>query len=209
MKRLQAYGVLMLDEFKKDELTGETRYWWGNKQAFQVGAKYIDAFGVKNLDLQGEFNQVRPFMYQFRDTTGAYTHALQPLAHPIGGNLREILAVVRYAPIERLYFHGRINLWKQGLDSAGYNFGSNPNGNYNSISNGGGRIREDNFPMFSGMPATGINGAIMVSYEVAENMFLDMNLNIRSYNETDKETVNTTMFSLGFRWNMFRKDYDY
>jgi hypothetical protein len=209
MKRLQLYGQLMLDEFKKDELVGETRYWWGNKQAFQLGAKYVDAFGIGNLDLQLEFNQVRPFMYQFRDTTGAYTHAMQPLAHPIGGNLREILGVARYQPMERLYLLFRANWWKQGLDSAGYNFGSNPNANYNGVGSGGTRLRNDNYPMFAGMPATGLNAALTASYELAENMFLEGNFNYRSYNETDKPKANTSMFTLGFRWNMFRKDYDY
>lgn len=209
LKRLQAYGVLMLDEFVKDELVGQTRYWWGNKQAFQLGAKYIDAFGVKNLDLQAEMNQVRPFMYQFRDTSGAYTHAFQPLAHPLGGNLREVVGVVRWQPMERLYFHGRFIWWKQGLDSAGLNFGSNPNEDYSKLGSGGTRPRDDNFPMFCGMPSTGINAALMASYELAENMFVDLNLNMRSFQETQKEKVTTSLFSLGFRWNMFRRDYDY
>lgn len=209
LKKLQVYGVLMLDEFKKDELVGESRYWWGNKQAYQVGAKYVDAFGIANLDLQAEFNQVRPFMYQFRDTTGAYTHALQPLAHPMGGNLREILGVARFQPTPRLYLHARLNLWKQGLDSAGYNFGANPNELYNSVSNGGTRPRDDNFPMLSGMPASGVNAAFTASYELIENMFFDLNASFRSFDEQDKPKVNTSVFTLGFRWNMFRKDYDY
>ncbi|HSK14341.1 MAG TPA: hypothetical protein VK907_14065, partial [Phnomibacter sp.] len=80
LKTVQLYGQLMFDEFKKDELIGATRKWWGNKQAYQLGVKYVDAFGVKNLDLQAEYDQIRPFMYQFRDTAGAYTQALQPLA---------------------------------------------------------------------------------------------------------------------------------
>jgi hypothetical protein len=209
MKRLQFYGQLMLDEFKKDELVGETRYWWGNKQGWQLGAKYVDAFGVPNLDLQAEFNQIRPFMYQFRDTTGAYTQNLQPLAHAMGANLREILGVVRYQPLERLYLFGRLNWWKQGLDSAGYNFGANPNTLYSNVVNGGTRLRDDNYPMFSGKPATGVNALLTASYEAAENLFLEGSFGYRSYNETDKPTTRNTMFSLGFRWNMFRKDYDY
>ncbi len=209
LKKIQVYGQLMFDEFKKDELVGEGRYWWGNKQAFQLGAKYVDAFGVANLDLQAEFNQVRPFMYQFRDTTGAYTHALQPLAHPLGGNLREVTGIMRYQPIPRLYVFGRINAWKQGLDSAGYNFGSNPNQLYNKVGNGGTRLRDDNYPMFSGMPAEGLNGSLTASYEVLENLFVEGNASFRSYSETAKPKVNTTVFSLGFRWNMFRRDYDY
>lgn len=209
LKKLQLYGQLMLDEFKKDELVGEKSYWWGNKQAFQLGAKYVDAFGVKNLDLQAEFNQVRPFMYQFRDTAGAYTHALQPLAHPLGGNLRELTGIVRFQPIPRLYLYARMNVWKQGLDSAGYNFGSDPNEIYNKVGNGGTRLRDDNYPMFAGSPAEGLNGSFTASYEVMENFFIEGNAAFRTFRETDKPTLNTSSFSFGFRWNMFRRDYDY
>lgn len=127
----------------------------------------------------------------------------------MGANLREVIGVLRYQPIPRLYLHARINWWKQGLDSAGYNFGSNPNVSYNNISGGGTRPRDDNFPMFSGMPVNGLNAAFTASYEVMENMFLDLNAAVRNYDEADKPKVNTTTFSLGFRWNMFRKDYDY
>lgn len=209
LKKMQVYGQLMFDELKIDELVGENSYWWGNKQAYQLGAKYLDAFGVKNLDLQAEFNQVRPFMYQFRDTVAAYTHALQPLAHPMGGNLREITGMVRFQPTPKLYFYGRLNVWKQGLDSAGYNFGSNPNELYNKVGTGGTRLRDDNYPMLSGMPADGLNGSLTVSYELFENFFTEGNGTFRSYQETDKTKVNTTAFSFGFRWNMFRRDYDY
>ncbi len=203
LKKLQLYGVLMLDEFKQEELFGDKSYWWGNKQAYQLGAKYVDAFGIPNLDLQAEFNQIRPFMFQFKDSSAAYTHAFQPLAHPMGANLREVIGVVRYQPVPRLYLHGRVNWWKQGLDSAGLNFGANPNELYTT------RPREDNFPMFSGMPVTGLNAALTASYEVIENMFIDVNAGMRSYVETDKPKINTTTISLGLRWNMFRKDYDY
>jgi len=47
----QVYGQLILDEFKLSELTSNKR-WWANKFGYQVGAKYIDAFKIKNLDLQ-------------------------------------------------------------------------------------------------------------------------------------------------------------
>ena len=209
LKKVQVYGQLMLDEFKKDELVGESRYWWGNKQAFQLGAKYVDAFGVANLDLQVEYNQVRPFMYQFRDTVAAYTHALQRLAHPLGGNLREMTGILKFQPTPKLYLYGRLNVWKQGLDSAGYNFGSNPNELYTSVSQGGTRLRDDNYPMLSGLPADGMNGSLTASYEIIENLFAEGNASFRSFKETDKAKVNTTAFSFGFRWNMFRRDYDY
>ncbi len=203
LKKVQVYAQLMLDEFKKDEALSTGDYWWGNKQGYQVGAKYVDALGVKNLDLQAEYNQVRPFMYQYKDTVGAYTHALQPLAHPIGGNLREAIGIIRYQPMNRLYIFARLNFWKQGLDSAGINFGSDPNIDYET------RPRENYFPMLAGMPATGFNSALQVSYELGENMFVEGGFMFRNYEETNKPVLNTTQFSLGFRWNMFRRDYDY
>lgn len=208
-KRGQVYAQLMIDEFKKDELVGARRNWWGNKQAIQLGAKYIDAFGIANLDLQAEVNQIRPFMYQFRDTAGAYTHALQPLAHPMGGNLREVIGLLRYQPMNRLYIFGRVNYWKQGLDSAGFNFGSDPNVDYSNVSQGGTRPREAFFPMFAGKPAQGINAALHVSYELKENLFAEIGGMYRVFDAADKPKVTTVMLQAGIRWNMFRRDYDY
>ncbi len=208
-KKVQLYGQLMIDEFVKDEAIGNPRHWWGNKQGYQVGAKYVDAFGIHNLDLQLEYNQVRPFTYQFRDTTGAYTNFAQPLGHSMGANLRETIGIIRFQPMNRLYLFARLNLWKQGLDSAGYNFGANPNELYTSVASGGTRLRGDNYPMLAGMPAQGINGAFTASYELKENLFVDFNAMLRNYKETNKDAVNTTTVSLGIRWNMYRKDYDY
>lgn len=208
-RKAQLYGQLMLDEFVKDEVIGSKRNWWGNKQGFQLGVKYVDAFGINNLDLQAEMNQVRPFMYQFRDTTGSYAHYNQPLAHPMGANLREFIGIVRYQPTNKLYFFARVNYWKQGLDSAGYNFGYNPNTLYSSTGQGGLRLRSDNYPLFTGMPATGLNAAITASYELKENLFVEAQAQYRSYKETNKDKLNTSLLTIGVRWNMFRKDYDY
>ncbi len=208
-KKAQFYAQLMLDEFKKDELVGTREFWWANKQAFQFGVKYVDAFGISNLDLQAEFNQIRPFMYQFRDTAGSYAHALQPLAHPLGGNLREMVGVLRYQPLPKLYIDGRVQYWKQGLDSAGFNFGSNPNDNYNRVGQGGERLRENGYPLFSGQPAQGLNLALNVSYELKENLFAELGGMYRVYDENNKAKVTTSTVSLGIRWNMFRREYDY
>jgi len=208
-KKAQFYAQLMLDEFKKDELVGTREFWWANKQAFQLGVKYVDAFGIPNLDLQAEINQIRPFMYQFRDTAGAYAHALQPLAHPIGGNLREIVGLIRYQPFPKLYLDSRLQYWKQGMDSAGFNFGSDPNEDYSGIGQGGTRPRENGFRLFSGQPAQGLNLSLHVSYELKENLFVEAGGMYRVYDENNKPKVTTSMVSLGIRWNMFRREYDY
>ncbi len=100
--------------------------------ASRVGAKYIDAFGIKNLDLQLEHNRVRPFTYSHFDSVANYTHYNQPMAHPLMANFKEVVAIARYQPLAemdgrgaRSYFISRE--WIQVHQS----FGSNiflPNG---------------------------------------------------------------------------------
>ncbi|MFK7899797.1 MAG: hypothetical protein AB8B61_03460, partial [Cyclobacteriaceae bacterium] len=61
-KQFSLYGQLVLDELVvKEVLAGNG--WWGNKQSGQIGMKYINSFGIDGLDLQGEVNIVRPYMY--------------------------------------------------------------------------------------------------------------------------------------------------
>ena len=51
LRRFQLYGQLVLDEFKLDEIKGTNGDgWWANKYGVQIGGKYIDAFGLQNLD---------------------------------------------------------------------------------------------------------------------------------------------------------------
>ncbi|MDX5438094.1 MAG: hypothetical protein LPK03_12910, partial [Pontibacter sp.] len=99
--RVQLYGQVLLDEFVLDQVKSGNG-WWGNKFGGQIGAKYIDAFGISNLDLQGEVNAIRPYTYQYEDEFSNFQHYRQPLAHPIGANLVELVGIVRYQPIPRL-----------------------------------------------------------------------------------------------------------
>src|SRR6266487_4495601 len=46
-KTFQLYGQLVIDEFVLSEIK-KNRGWWANKWGMQFGAKYIDAFGIKN-----------------------------------------------------------------------------------------------------------------------------------------------------------------
>src|SRR6185369_7292398 len=76
-KSFQFYGQFCLDEFLLSEIK-KNRGWWANKWGIQIGAKYVDAFGIKNLDLQLEHNRVRPFTYSHTDSVANYTHYNQP-----------------------------------------------------------------------------------------------------------------------------------
>ena len=56
--KVQLYGQLLLDEFQLKQLKSNTG-WWANKYGIQLGAKYVDALGINNLDLQAEINRGR------------------------------------------------------------------------------------------------------------------------------------------------------
>ena len=202
-KTAQVYGQVMLDEFLLSEVFGD-RNWWGNKQGIQLGAKWIDALTIPNLDLQAEFNNVRPFMYQFRNHTGNYTHYGQPLAHPLGANFREMIGVLNYRPLPSWNVNARINYWNQGTDSLGANFGLDPNENYNT------RLRSYYYPMFAGGKMRGINGSLTIGYEPFQDAIVELNVSGRRIEPAgNAEARNNLVFSLGFRMNMYRRDFDF
>ena len=199
----QVYGQLLLDEFILSQITKSTGY-WANKYALQLGIKYVDAFNINNLDLQGEMNFARPFTYSHNDTIANYTHYNQPLAHPLGGNFREFIGIAKYQPKAKIYFYGRMIYYVQGLDSLGMNFGSNPMENYVT------RPRDYGFKIGSGYRASCFNTSFTASYEVKENLFLEATALFRTYKIRElSSTNNTSMLSVGIRWNIARRDYDY
>jgi hypothetical protein len=209
-KQVQVYGQVMMQAFNGEKQSGSD--FWGNRHGFQAGAKYIDAFGLKNLDLQAEFNQIRPFTYSSPENAGSWTNYRVNMAHPLGSNFREYVGTLRYQPFKRLYIFGRVNYWQQGRDSATFNFGSNPRFDNSLLEPfpGGRRLRDNGYPMFAGTSVQGLNTAITFSYEIKENLFLDANNMYRLFKNSRVATPeNTNIFTLGIRWNMFRRDYDY
>jgi hypothetical protein len=200
----QVYGQFILDEFKLSEIRSRTG-WWANKFGLQIGGKYIDAFDIKNLDLQGEINITRPFTYAHYNSVGNYTHYNQPLAHPLGSDFLEIIGVVRYQPVPKLNFTGKLIFFNRGVDSVGQNLGNNI---FLLTTT---RARDYGFTIPSGIKATGVNLSVLGSYEWKENLFIDGSLMLRSVNTPLKTDVDNSMFmiSLGIRANMFRREYDY
>lgn len=94
-KKLKFYTQFVLDEFYLKEIK-LSRGWWANKQGIQAGLKYINAFNVKNLFFQCEFNAVRPYTYSHGSIQQNYSHFNQPLAHPFGANFYEGVAILSY-----------------------------------------------------------------------------------------------------------------
>jgi hypothetical protein len=90
------YMQLVLDEFKLEEMKAMDG-WWANKQAFQLGLRKFNLFGIENLHAFAEYNYVRPFMYSHFSVLQSYGHFNQPLAHPLGANLMEGLAGITWS----------------------------------------------------------------------------------------------------------------
>ncbi len=204
--KIQVYGQLMLDEFLLSEIKNN-RGWWANKWGLQFGAKYIDAFGIPNLDLQLEHNRVRPFTYSHRDSVANYTHYNQPLAHPLGANFREWIAIARFQPAPKWQITGKLIAYTQGRDSSDRSFGSN--------------IFYPNVPPFrqadfgyeigSGWKTSVFIGSFLVSYEWRENLFFELSALVRKQ-ETKTAPIlsgNTSVISFGLRWNMHRREFDF
>jgi len=202
-KTIQLYSQLTLDEFKLSEVTGG-KGWWANKFGVQLGAKYIDAFKIKNLDLQAEYNVVRPYTYSHSDSVANYTHYNQPLAHPFGANFREVIAIARYQPAPRWTASARLILWQQGVDSGSVNYGGNIFKSYLT------RPYDYGFRIPSGVRATGVNAQLLLTYEFKENVYLDAAMMIRQYRaDAINISRDSNLFTLGFRMNVFRREYDY
>jgi hypothetical protein len=203
----QFYGQLLINEFILNQVVHYSRGYWANKQGLQLGLKYINAFSVKNFDLQFETNIVRPFTYSHDDTVSNYSHYNQPLAHPLGANFYEFIAIARYQPAFKWNLEGKVIYYKQGLDSAGVNFGGNIFENYTT------RPRDYNFSIGSGIPATCINVSGLVSYQWKENLFLELSAMYRKYSVNDPthtySSTSSATFTAGVRINIFRRQYDY
>ena len=201
--KLQFYGQFLLDEFILKEVKNNPTS-WVNKFGIQAGVKYVDAFGVNNLDVQVETNWVRPFTYSHNDTIANYTHYNQPLAHPLGANFNELITIVNYQPAPRWYIYARAIYYQQGLDSNGINFGGNIFRDYRT------RTSNNGFEVAGGRKLTTFNGLLQLSYELRENLFFDVSMLHRNSEIAGfSGESNTTIVTAGVRLNMFKRNYDF
>lgn len=205
----QFYSQFFLDELKVKEFLGGNG-WWGNKWGLQLGGKYVDAFNIPNLDLQGEVNIVRPYTYTHNDSVSNYTHYNQPLAHPLGANFVELIALARYQPVPRLYLSARAIYSNQGMDDTDTNWGSNIFLDYNT------REKDYGNDLKQGLLSKVANVSLTASYEIRDNLFFDLNYLGRRTGGAYKEAFpeigsrgSMNAFNAAIRWNLGRRSYDY
>ncbi len=206
MKSVQVYGQLLIDEFNLSEIRSGNQ-WWANKWGYQLGAHYLNAGGIDNLDLQVEYNRVRPFTYSHRDSVANYTHYNQPLAHPLGANFTEFIGIVRYQPLPRLRLDAKLISYRQGRDSSSRSFGSNiflpsvlPY-----------RLGDYGYALASGWDTRVVLATLNISYEWARNLFLEVQAGWRKQRTTTSPVSDnkTNWFNVGVRWNRMRREVDY
>ncbi|WP_396155590.1 gliding motility protein RemB [Flavobacterium sp.] len=210
--QINIYGQFLLDEFSLNDMKAGNKS-WKNKYGYQLGVKYYNAFNIKNLLLQVEYNHVRPYVYAHSEAITNYGHNNQSLGHNWGGNFKEFIAIARYHK-GRYFADAKVTFGTRGLDfktaTDNFNYGSNI---YLSYS--------DNRPFDSGVTIGQGNktnifiGDLQAGYLInpSTNMKLFASLIYRDFNpttETDtafKET--TTWFSVGLRCDIFNWYFDY
>ncbi len=203
LQRFQLYGQLVFDEFVFDELFAEGRGWWGNKYGIQAGAKYIDVLGVDHLDLQVEYNRVRPYTYAHFDSSAHFSHYNQALAHPLGANFQEFYVRLRYRPTPRLFLDAQFFRMEQGEDSD-ENFGANILRSYLT------RVSQFGNELLQGIRSNTNLTLLNASYMFRHNLWLDAGLTLREEDSTDDSRDLSTQFvTLGIRWNVGRAEYGF
>ncbi|GGN14709.1 hypothetical protein GCM10010967_58930 [Dyadobacter beijingensis] len=212
-KTASIYSQFVLDEFLTKYLFNGSGS-WTNKYSFQLGAKYVDAFGIPNLDLQAEYNVVRPYTYSHKDGGRNYMHYGQALAHPLGANFREYLGILRYKVTPRLSIYGTVMSAMQGKDpSTGpyMNFGGDISKSYETRHVNRGQEEADlNQKIGQGIKAKTLFTDLRLSYSLAHNLFLDGRYQIRKVRSQDVNVAtNSNIFTFAIRYNMAYRQQTY
>ncbi len=112
--RVTGYAQFVLDEFSSEAvISGNGGY--QNKSGYQLGVKWQNPFQVSGLQLQAEYNRVRPYTYSHNTVVLNYGNSNQALAHPWGANFYELLGIARYSH-GRWYGIGKVIYGKRGFD---------------------------------------------------------------------------------------------
>ncbi len=189
-KKYSLYGQFMLDEFVFGEVVTNNRGWWANKYGLQLGLKAINLLNVDHLDGQVEYNVIRPYTYSHFDSTANYSTNAQPLAHPLGANLQEIILKLRYQPTPKWVLDGRLISTTTGDDPIGKDYGSNVLIPYTYRANDYGNF------VGQGVKANILLLSFDASYQFFHNMFLDIHVLARK-KDSDDATRNQRTFYVG------------
>lgn len=205
LRHFSGYGQWMIDDFNIQTSKGEKGY-WGNKTGFQLGVKYIDALGLENLDLQLEWNHIRPYVYTHNDTVANYSNYNQALAHPLGANLNEWIGVVRYQPIFPLTIQWTMTVSQAGRDTSGSNWGADifiPTTEANIQMVYGNKTGQ-------GVGSNLWNSELSACYMIRHNIFIDATF---VYRKTVSDVASfasaSSIFQIGVRMNTAKRKFQF
>ncbi|MFY0600982.1 MAG: hypothetical protein JXR03_15005 [Cyclobacteriaceae bacterium] len=200
-KSISLYGQLVIDELIVSKAFSGDGY-WENKQAFQLGAKYINSFGIDGLMLQAEWNQVRPYTYAHQDNYTSYSHYNMPLAHPLGANFREILLSGNYRITPKLTASGELLLAKYGVDIGSLSYGGDILKSYNL------KTGDVGIDLLQGDETSLMLVHGKLSYQWFHNLFTDIDLTYRKESSVSGlSDLNSSIFSFTLRYNFPNRDY--
>jgi hypothetical protein len=208
---INMYSQFILDEFSLGDVKGGNKS-WKNKFGYQFGVKYFNAFKVKNLLLQFEYNRVRPYTYSHNTIVLNYAHNNQSMAHLWGANFSEAILIGRYR-YKRWFADAKLIFGVRGLD---FNNGTD-NFNY-----GGDIFRSEEDRPFDtdvevgqGIKTKTFNGNLQAGYVVnpASNLKIFTDITVRNFNPDATTTTtfknNTVWFNFGLRTDLFNWYFDF
>lgn len=209
------YGQFLVDEFSVSDVSAGNKS-WKNKFGYQIGGKYFNAFGVKNLQLQLEYNIVRPYVYSHSNTLTNYAHNNQSMGHNWGSNFRELISITRYQK-NRWYGQAKMIYGVKGFDykeGANYlNYGSDLFLSYDDENHP--RANETGAVVGQGNKTTIVIADLTAGYLVnpSSNMRVYCNFIYRNFkpmvNTATTQAQQTTWFSIGLTTELFNWYFDY
>ena len=207
---MNVYGQLIVDEFAIDDVTGGNKS-WRNKFGYQLGFKYYNAFKLKNLMLQLEYNRVRPYTYSHDTVVLNYGHSNQSMAHLWGSNFSELVIIGRYH-YKRWFGNAQLIVGERGLDfndgTDNFSYGGDIYRNYNE------RPFDTGVTVGQGNNTTSLFANLQAGYLInpATNLKLFADVTFRDFNpdvETGSTTnSNTVWFNIGIRTDLFNWYFD-
>ncbi len=209
--RINAYGQLIIDEFSgSDVFGGKGSY--KNKTGYQLGLKYYDAFGLKNLFLQAEYNRVRPYTYSHNTVVLNYGHNNQSMAHTLGANFSEVIGIARYQK-GRIYGDAKFIVAKRGFEfntaEDSFFYGGNIYGTEDD------RVADEGNDLAQGNTTQFFHAEIQAGYVInpATNLKIYGSFIYRNFSpKVETETVfknQTTWLNFGIRTDLFNWYYDF
>jgi hypothetical protein len=201
LKKQTIYYQLILDEFLLSELKSDQK-WWANKYGMQLGIKAQD-FIINNLNVQAEFNFVRPFTYSHKHSAQNYGHLNASVAHPIGANFFEIIGLASYRK-DKHTFTNKLTYSAYGIDTAAINYGQNIFHSYSD--------RDGNYghSIMQGLKTNVLNNQLICEYPIVRSINLYFTAQYHYRFEINEYSVkHNHAFQIGLKSRIWNKYTDF